>query len=111
VARYYYYFFVVFVIRYETTATARWTSPFIVRAFFNDTITVAVGQVFMRASCACYHTPLMGARPWAAGCKWQCYSLVLLRFTPESRHLQCTSACPLTSRANGGEQNEFVLVN
>src|SRR5262245_8568379 len=42
------------------------------------------GQVFMRASCTCYHTPLMGARPWAAGCKWQCYSLVLLRFTPKS---------------------------
>jgi hypothetical protein len=36
----------VIVIRYETTATARWTSPFIVRAFFNDTITVAVWTRF-----------------------------------------------------------------
>jgi len=36
----------VIVIRYETTATARWTSPFIVRAFFNDTITVAVWTGF-----------------------------------------------------------------
>jgi hypothetical protein len=36
----------VIVIRYETTATARWTSPFIVRAFFNDTITVTVWTRF-----------------------------------------------------------------
>jgi hypothetical protein len=36
----------VIVIRYETTATARWTSPLIVRAFFNDTITVAVWTRF-----------------------------------------------------------------
>jgi hypothetical protein len=36
----------VIVIRYETTAAARWTSPFIVRAFFNDTITVAVWTRF-----------------------------------------------------------------
>jgi hypothetical protein len=36
----------VIVIRYETTATTRWTSPFIVRAFFNDTITVAVWTRF-----------------------------------------------------------------
>src|SRR5262245_63428481 len=34
------------VIGYETTATACWTSPFIVRAFFNDTITVAVWTRF-----------------------------------------------------------------
>jgi len=32
----------VIVIRYETTATARWALPFIIRAFFDDTITVAV---------------------------------------------------------------------
>src|SRR5262245_41832411 len=36
----------VTVIRYETTTTARWTSPFILRAFFNDTITVAVWTGF-----------------------------------------------------------------
>src|SRR5262249_25329501 len=34
------------VIRYDTTATARWTLPFIFRAFFNDTITVAVWTGF-----------------------------------------------------------------
>jgi hypothetical protein len=42
----YYFFPVVVVIRYETTATACWASPFIVRAFFNDTITVAVWAGF-----------------------------------------------------------------
>jgi hypothetical protein len=36
----------VIVIRYETTATARWTSLLIVRAFFNYTITVAVWTRF-----------------------------------------------------------------
>ena len=34
------------VVTYETTATARWALPFIVRAFFNDTITVAVWTDF-----------------------------------------------------------------
>jgi hypothetical protein len=33
---------IVVVIRYETAATARWALLLIVRAFFNDTITVAV---------------------------------------------------------------------
>jgi hypothetical protein len=37
---------VVVVIRYETTATARWALLFIVRAFFNDTITVVVWTGF-----------------------------------------------------------------
>ena len=37
---------VVVVVRYETTATARWALLFIVRAFFNDTITVAVSTGF-----------------------------------------------------------------
>jgi hypothetical protein len=36
----------VVVIRYETTATARWALLFSVRAFFNDTITVAVWTGF-----------------------------------------------------------------
>ena len=49
----YYFFVAVVVIRYETTATARW-----VRAFFNDTITVAVWTGFhVCASWGCYHTP------------------------------------------------------
>ena len=42
----------VVVVRYETTATARWALLFIVRAFFNDTITVAVWTGF--------HVRLMG---------------------------------------------------
>jgi len=37
---------IVVVIRYETAATARWALPFIVRAFFNDTFTVAVWTGF-----------------------------------------------------------------
>jgi hypothetical protein len=51
----YYFFLAVVVIGYETTATARWTLLFIVRAFFNDTITVAVRTGF--------HMRLMGMLP------------------------------------------------
>ena len=36
----------VVVVRYETAATARWALLFIVRAFFNDTIAVAVWTGF-----------------------------------------------------------------
>jgi hypothetical protein len=36
----------VVVVGYETTATARWALRFIVRAFFIDTITVAVWTGF-----------------------------------------------------------------
>jgi hypothetical protein len=42
----YYFFLAVVVIRYETTATACWASLFIVRAFFNDTVAVAVWTGF-----------------------------------------------------------------
>ena len=42
----YYFFLAVVVIRYKTKATARWALLFIVRAFFNDTITVAVWTGF-----------------------------------------------------------------
>ena len=51
----YYFFLAVVVIRYETTATARWALLFIVRTFFNDTITVAVWTGF--------HVGLMGMLP------------------------------------------------
>jgi hypothetical protein len=37
---------VVVVLRHDTAAAARWTLLFIVRAFFNDTITVAVWTGF-----------------------------------------------------------------
>jgi hypothetical protein len=52
----------IIVIRYETTATARWTSPFIVGAFFNDTITVAVWTRFHVRLMRMLPHPLMGAR-------------------------------------------------
>ena len=42
----YYFFLAVVVIRYETRATARWAPLFIVRAFFDDTVTVAVWTSF-----------------------------------------------------------------
>ena len=51
----YYFFLAVVVIRDETTATARWALLFIVRAFLNDTITVAVWTGF--------HVRLMGLLP------------------------------------------------
>jgi hypothetical protein len=50
---------VVVVIRYETTATARWALLFIIRAFVDDTITVAVW--------ACFHVRLMGKLPHPYG--------------------------------------------
>ena len=54
----YYFFLAVVVIGYENTATACWTLLFIVRAFFNDTITVAVWTGFhVLASWGCYPSP------------------------------------------------------
>jgi hypothetical protein len=41
-----YYFFLAVVVRHETTAITCWALPFIVRTFFNDTITVAVWTGF-----------------------------------------------------------------
>jgi hypothetical protein len=61
----YYFFPVVVVIRYETTATTRWALPFIVRAFFDDTITVAVWTGFH------------GCASWDATTPLRLYSLVL----------------------------------
>jgi hypothetical protein len=55
----YYFFLAVVVIRYETTATTRRALLFIIRAFFNDTITVAVWTGF--------HVRLMGMLPHPAG--------------------------------------------
>ena len=56
----------VVVIRYETTATARWALLFIVRAFFDDTITVAVWTGF--------HARLMGMLPHPATTIRWCFS-------------------------------------
>ena len=53
-----YFFLAVVVIRYETTAAARWALLFIVRAFLNDTVTVAVWTGFhVCALWGCYHIP------------------------------------------------------
>jgi hypothetical protein len=52
---YYFFLAVVVVIRYETAATARWALLFIVRAFFNDTVTVTIWTGF--------HVRLMGMLP------------------------------------------------
>ena len=64
-----YYFFIVIVIRHETTAAARWASPFVVCALFNDAITVALWTGFhmclpvdTSASLDVASLPL--ARPW-----------------------------------------------
>ena len=51
----YYFFLAVAVVRYETTATARWALLFIVRAFINDTVTVAIWTGF--------HVRLVGVLP------------------------------------------------
>ena len=53
----YYFFLAVVVIGYETTATACWTLLFIVRAFFNDTISVAVWTSFHVRLMGCYPSP------------------------------------------------------
>ena len=59
----YYFFLAVVVIRYETTAAARWTSLFIVSAFFNDTITVAVWTgLHLPLHSSPYHGNLRGVR-------------------------------------------------
>jgi hypothetical protein len=58
----YYFFLAVVVIRYNTTATARWALLFIVRAFFNDTITVAVWTGFHVRLMEMLHTPAINIR-------------------------------------------------
>jgi hypothetical protein len=55
----YYFFLAVVVVRYKTTATARWALLFIVRAFFNDTITVAVWTGF-------HVTPILACAQFSA---------------------------------------------
>ena len=62
-------FLATVVIRYETKATARWASLLIVRAFFDNTITVA-GGIQPPGRPALAHSP--AARRWrpAAGGQW-----------------------------------------
>ena len=81
----YYFFMLVVVVRYETAATARRALLFIVRAFFNDTIAVAVWTGFHMRLMAmlpqshdyirwCFADPAIAARPHD------------VRFTPKSGH-------------------------
>jgi len=113
---FYYFLMAVIVIRYETTATARWTSPFIIRAFFNDTITVAVwtgfhvltgcstetgsdaGKVFFRASSSAFssrlRSPLLRSSPW--GC---CCGPATIRFSEPPRPVAHYSHPPSRSRS------------
>ena len=63
---FYYFFLAIVLIGYETTATARWALLFIVRAFFDDTITVAVWTGF--------HARLMGMLPHPATTIRWCFS-------------------------------------
>jgi len=54
---------VVVVVRYKTIPAARRALLFIVRAFFNDTVTVAVWTGFhVWASWGCYHTSAINIR-------------------------------------------------
>jgi hypothetical protein len=67
----YYFFLAVVVIRYETKATARWALLFIVRAFFNDTITVAVWTGFhvrLLEMLPCFANPAVKEKA-SPGCK------------------------------------------
>jgi hypothetical protein len=89
---------VVVVVRYRTTATARWALLFIVRAFFNDTITVAVWTGF--------HVHLIGMLPQPRDYIRWCFADPAIaarphdvRFTPESGHSPCKKQCPLWARA------------
>jgi hypothetical protein len=54
---YYFLVLVLVIIRHETTAATRWALLFIVRAFFNDAIAVAVWTGF--------HVRLTGMLPYA----------------------------------------------
>ena len=62
------YFFIVVVIRYETTATARWTLMFVVHAFINYAITVAVWTRFSfhvrTLSVVLFHGRYSSQAPW-----------------------------------------------
>ena len=46
---FYYFFMAVVIITYETKATARWASTFIVRIFVYDTVAITVRASF------CFH--------------------------------------------------------
>jgi hypothetical protein len=97
----------VVVVRYETAATARWALLFIVRAFFNDTIAVAVWTGF--------HVRLMGMLPQPADYIRWCFADPAIaarqhdvRLSSKSRHSQRRLECPLG--ANSGHKHSYLLV-
>jgi hypothetical protein len=65
----------VVVVRYETTARACWALLFIVRAFFNDTITVAVWTGFHVRLMRMLPHPSNGRATMDGMMQMQCYSL------------------------------------
>ena len=103
----YYFFMLVVVVRYETAATARRALLFIVRAFFNDTIAVAVWTGF--------HVRLMGMLPQPADYIRWCFADPAIaarqhdvRLSSKSRHSQRRLECPLG--ANSGHKHSYLLV-
>jgi hypothetical protein len=88
---FYHVFVVVVVIRYETTATARWALLFIIRASFNDTIAVAVWAGF--------HVRLMGKLTTPIW--WQFYSVVF-RCCNFSRESHCDGQMCVSSVSTRG---------
>jgi hypothetical protein len=89
--RFYHVFVVVVVIRYKTTATARWALLFIIRASFNDTIAVAVWAGF--------HVRLMGKLTTPIW--WQFYSVVF-RCCNFSRESHCDGQMRVSSVSTRG---------
>src|SRR5262249_27217026 len=94
---FYYFLMAVIVIRYETAATARWTSPFIVRAFFNDTITVAVWTGFHARLIHILPHPSNGRAAMGGMMQMAVLFAGASRFTPESGRaahviLQCAQS-------------------
>jgi len=59
---YYFFMLVVFVIRYETTAAARWALLFIVRTFFNYAFAVAPWTSFHVSRLTSLYCDFLNAR-------------------------------------------------
>ena len=93
---------IVIVIPYETAATARWALLFIVRAFFNDTITVAVWTGF--------HVRLLGMLPDYIRCCLADPAIAArprhFRFTSESGRVRRKHRCLLRAKSGPMHRNK-----
>src|SRR6516165_4100969 len=74
-----YYFFVVIVVRYETTAAARWALLFVVRPFFNYAFAVALWTSFHVRLLAVLTRLWPAIRSGAELCSFQTRDLTVLR--------------------------------